>query len=148
MKYLKFYSGKAVKPSALSSIIHFKLQKKPQNTRSLFIEFRVEKLSQKVSKFSKFTKVSPRQSFSTLFMFLVSESKWTQKLVFIAFSTCKQNLRASLIWGKELEVFLFLFICHFMICVNVPLGIFKDDGHRFHHQILYIIFNKDMGWLQ
>ena len=80
-------------------------------------------------------------------MFIVPEPKWTQKLVFIAFSACKQNLRASLIWGKELEVFLFLFkwsfICHFMICliikwqineINiafVPLGIFKDKGFRF-----------------
>ena len=27
MKYLKFFSGKAVKPSTLSSIIHFKLKK-------------------------------------------------------------------------------------------------------------------------
>ena len=70
-----------------------------------------------------------------------------QKLVFIACSACKQNLRASLIWGKELEVFLFmfkwLFICHFMICVIiqwqineiniafVSLGKFKDKWYRF-----------------
>ena len=53
MKYLKFYSGNVVKPCALSSNIHF-------------IEFREEKLSRKVSKFGKFTKVSPRQSCSTL----------------------------------------------------------------------------------
>ena len=80
-------------------------------------------------------------------MFIVPEPKWTQKLVFIAFSACKQNLRATLIWGKELEVFLFMFkwsfICHFMICliikwqineINiafVPLGIFKDNWHGF-----------------
>ena len=52
-----------------------------------------------------------------------SRTKMNWKLVFIAFSACKQNLRASLIWGKELEVFLFMFkwsfICHFMIYVNV-----------------------------
>ena len=80
-------------------------------------------------------------------MFIVPDPKWTQKLVFVAFSACKQNLRASLIWGKELEVFLLMFkgsfICHFIICVImkwqineintacVPLGIFKDNWHDF-----------------
>ena len=62
MKYLKLCSGKAVKPSALSSITHFKLQK----AETLFIEYRHEKFSRKVSKFAKFTKDSPQQSFSTL----------------------------------------------------------------------------------
>ena len=59
-------------------------------------------------------------------MFLVSESKWTQKFVFMVSSVYKENHRASVIWGKELKVFLFifkwLFICHFMICIDVPLG--------------------------
>ena len=68
-------------------------------------------------------------------MFIVPEPKCTQKLAFITFSASKQNLRASLILGKELEAFLFMFmwsfICHFMICVNVPLGIFKDNWHGF-----------------
>ena len=67
------------------------------------------------------------------YMFIVPKSKWTQKLVFIVFSACKQNLRASLIWGKELEVFLLMFkssyICHCMICV--PLGIFKENWPGF-----------------
>ena len=80
-------------------------------------------------------------------MFIVPDPKWTQKLVFVAFSACKQNLRASLIWRKELEVFPFMFkwsfICHFIICVImkwqineintacVPLSIFKDNWHGF-----------------
>ena len=64
-------------------------------------------------------------------MFIVPKSKWTKKLVFIVFSACKQNLGASLIWRKELEVFLFmfnwLFICHFKIFVNVPCGTSSDN---------------------
>ena len=68
-------------------------------------------------------------------MFIVPEPTWTQKLVFTAFSACKLNLRPSLILGKELEVFLFMFkwsfICHLMICVNVYLGIFEDNWHGF-----------------
>ena len=55
-------SGKVVKPNALSSIMHYKLQK----AKSLFIEFCKEKLSRKVSIFAKFTKVSPRENCSTL----------------------------------------------------------------------------------
>ena len=51
-----------VTPSALSIIIPFKIAK----SKEFFIEFRKEKLSQKVSKFAKFTKVFPRQSFSIL----------------------------------------------------------------------------------
>ena len=69
------------------------------------------------------------------YMFIVPKSKWTQKLLFIVISACKQNLRASFIWGKELEVFLFMLtwslFCHFMICVNVPLGIFKENWPGF-----------------
>ena len=34
MKYFKFYSGKVVKSSTLSSIIHFKLQKKTKNKQT------------------------------------------------------------------------------------------------------------------
>ena len=68
-------------------------------------------------------------------MFIVPEPKWTQRLAFIAFFACKQNLRASLILRKELEVFPFMFkcsfICHIMICVNVNLLIFKDNWHGF-----------------
>ena len=59
MKYLKFYSRKAVKPSTLSSIIHFQLQKKINKNSAR------QKLSQKVSKFEKITKVYSQQSFST-----------------------------------------------------------------------------------
>ena len=33
------------------------------------------------------------------YMFVVSESKWTQKFAFIVSSACKQSL--SIIWGKE-----------------------------------------------
>ena len=42
-------------------------------------------------------------------MFIVSKSKWTQKIVSIVFFACKQNLRVPLIRGKELEVFLLMF---------------------------------------
>ena len=59
--------------------------------------------------------------------------KMKQKFVFIVSSACKQ--RPSIIWGKELEVFLFIFmrsfICHFMTCINVSLGAFKDNWHGF-----------------
>ena len=76
-------------------------------------------------------------------MFIVPEPKWTQKLVFIVFSACKQNVKASLIWGKELEVFLFKFKLSFIYDFRnykvtnkrniavVPLGIFKDNWHGF-----------------
>ena len=75
MKYSKLYSCKAVTPNALFSIIQFK---------ELFIEFRLEKLSQQVS---EFTKVSPQQSFSTLSIYvIVLELKSTQKFVFIVSS--------------------------------------------------------------
>ena len=59
MKYLKFYSRKTVKPSTLSSIIHFQLQKKTNKNSAR------QKLSQKVSKFEKIMKVYSQQSFST-----------------------------------------------------------------------------------
>ena len=56
MKYLKLYLSKAVTPSMLFSIMHFKKQK----SKEFFIELREEKLSQIVSKFTKFRKVSPK----------------------------------------------------------------------------------------
>ena len=68
MKYLKRYSCNGVTFHALFIFIHFKLK----NAKIFFIEFREEKLSQQVS---KFTKVFPQQSFSTLSLFIVSELK-------------------------------------------------------------------------
>ena len=76
MKYLKLFSCNAVRPSALFSIMHFKLQ----NAKSLFIELR-EELSQQIS---KFTKVSSQQSFFTLSMFIVSKPNLTQNLFFLS----------------------------------------------------------------
>ena len=76
MKYLKLFSCNAVRPSALFSIMHFKLQ----NAKSLFIELRGE-LSQQIS---KFTKVSSQQSFFTLSMFIVSKPNLTQNLFFLS----------------------------------------------------------------
>ena len=89
MKYLKLYSGKAVKPSALSSIIHFKLQKSKESF------YRIPR----GKAFTKSVKICQiRDGFSSTeflyfkYMFIVSEPKWTQKLDFITFSPCKQKL--------------------------------------------------------
>ena len=137
MKYLKFFSGKAVKPSTLSSIIHFKLKKAKKIQKAKKIKIPRGKTFTKSFKIWKIDEglFSTEFLYFKYFMFIVPKSKWIQKLVFIVFFACEQNLRVSLIGGKELEVFLFLFnwsfICHFMICVNVRLGIFKENWPGF-----------------
>ena len=135
MKYLKFYSGKVVKSSTLSSIIHFKLQKKPKNkqTNKQIKIPRGKNFMKSVKIWKIHEGLFSKEFLYFKYMFIVPKSKWTQKLVFIVFSACKQNLRASLIWEKELEVFLFMFnwsfICH--VNLNVPLGIFKESWPGF-----------------
>ena len=71
---------------------------------------------------------SSAKFFHFKYMFIVLKSKWTQKFVFFLISSaCKQ--KPSIIWGKELEVFLFMFkwsfICLIMTCINVPSCAFK-----------------------
>ena len=89
MKYLKLYSGKAFKPSALPSIIHFKLQKWKESLYRILQEKAFTK-SVKICKIHK--GFSSTEFLCFKYMFIVSEPKWTQKLVFITFSACKQNL--------------------------------------------------------
>ena len=125
MKYLKFYLN------LVRYLVLYTLNCKKKQIKILRGKF--------VTKSVKIWKIHEglfsRKFFYFKYMFIVPKSKGTQKLVFIVFSACKQNLGASLIWGKELEMFLFMFnwsiICHFMICVNVPLGIFKEKWPGF-----------------
>ena len=89
MKYLKLYSGKVVKPSALPSIIHFKLQK----AESLFFGIPRGKVFMKSVKICKIHEGFSSTEFPYFkYIFIVSEPKWTQKLVFITFSSYEQNL--------------------------------------------------------
>ena len=86
---MKLYSGKAFKPSALSSIIHFKLQK----SKETFDRIPRGKAFAKSVKICKIHKgFSATEFLCFKYMFIVSEPKWIQKLVLITFSACKQNL--------------------------------------------------------
>ena len=75
----------------LSSIIHFKLQK----AKSFYRIPRGKTFEEKKSKIGQGFSLAEFLYFK--YMFTVSESKRTQKLVIIISSACKQNLGASTI---------------------------------------------------
>ena len=131
MKYLKLYLGKTVKPSALSSIIHFKLQKSKQS----FYRIPQGKAFTKSVKICKIHEGFSSTDFLYFkYVFIVSEPNWTQKLDFIPFLLVNKTFRASMIWGRNWKcfyMFKWLFINHFMICTNIPLSTFKDNWPGF-----------------